>query len=57
MEEIDRTHRATLKLALDVANSRYAAWLTKQEDDKQRATKAEADLRAEIQRKAKDVKF
>lgn len=57
IDEIDRYHKATLKLALEVANRDYQAWQARTEADALRSQRARDEERAEIQRKAKRVVF
>lgn len=57
IEEIDRYHKDTLKLALEAANREYPAWLAKTEAEAARRQQAEKKERAEIVDKAKKVVF
>jgi hypothetical protein len=57
LEEVEKTHKATLLLALDDTNARYAEYAAKVEADQKKRQQEEGEHRRRVSEQAKKIKF
>lgn len=57
LEEVEETHKATLKLALDVANAKFAEFLVHEEKAQAEQDAADDAHRSHVSDMAKKIKF
>jgi len=57
LEEIERTHKETLQLALDETNQKYAEFLAKREADNERLRKENEAHKQHVSEAAKKIRF
>lgn len=57
LEEVEKTHKATLLLALDETNARYAEYAARKAADESKRRKEEEDYKRHVSEQAKRIKF
>ena|SRR6185312_1125970 len=57
LEEVEKTHRATLLLALDETNARYAEYAAKKAAEESKRRREEEDHKRHVSEQAKRIKF